>query len=44
VGPVEWLRPYTDETIIELGQKGVKSLLAVPIRYYFDKLDFCCLD
>ncbi|KAH1245939.1 Ferrochelatase-2, chloroplastic [Glycine max] len=32
VGPVEWLRPYTDETIIELGRKGVKSLLAVPIR------------
>lgn len=33
VGPVEWLKPYTDETIVELGQKGVKSLLAVPIRY-----------
>ncbi|KAH9713070.1 Ferrochelatase-2 [Citrus sinensis] len=32
VGPVEWLKPYTDETIIKLGQKGVKSLLAVPIR------------
>ncbi|KVI08069.1 Chlorophyll a/b binding protein domain-containing protein [Cynara cardunculus var. scolymus] len=28
VGPVEWLKPYTDETIIELGEKGVKSLLA----------------
>jgi protoporphyrin/coproporphyrin ferrochelatase len=37
VGPVEWLKPYTDETIIELGQKGVKSLLAVPIRYYFSE-------
>lgn len=35
VGPVEWLKPYTDETIIELGQKGVKSLLAVPIRYMY---------
>ncbi|XP_061369868.1 ferrochelatase-2, chloroplastic isoform X2 [Gastrolobium bilobum] len=32
VGPVEWLKPYTDYTIIELGKKGVKSLLAVPIR------------
>lgn len=30
---MEWLRPYTDETIVELGQKRVKSLLAVPIRY-----------
>ena len=33
VGPVEWLKPYTDETIIDLGKKGVKNLLAVPIRY-----------
>ena len=33
VGPVEWLKPYTDVTIQELGRSGVKSLLAVPIRY-----------
>ncbi|KAL9258691.1 Ferrochelatase-2, chloroplastic-like protein [Drosera capensis] len=33
VGPVEWLKPYTDETIVDLGQKGVKSLLAVPISF-----------
>jgi hypothetical protein len=39
VGPVEWLKPYTDESIIELGQKGVKSLLAVPIRYDLSELD-----
>ncbi|OAY66814.1 Ferrochelatase-1, chloroplastic [Ananas comosus] len=31
VGPVQWLKPYTDEVIVELGQKGVKSLLAVPL-------------
>ncbi|KAF8400972.1 hypothetical protein HHK36_014275 [Tetracentron sinense] len=30
VGPVQWLKPYTDEVLVELGQKGVKSLLAVP--------------
>jgi len=35
VGQVEWLKPYTDETIVEFGQKGVKSLPTVPIRYYF---------
>jgi len=29
---VEWLKPYTDETIRELGKQGVKNLLAVPIR------------
>ncbi|MFQ6669971.1 hypothetical protein Gotur_035033 [Gossypium turneri] len=32
VGPVQWLKPYTDEVLVEIGQKGVKSLLAVPIR------------
>jgi len=32
VGPVQWLKPYTDEVLVELGQKGVKSLLAVPVR------------
>ncbi|MCI13828.1 ferrochelatase, partial [Trifolium medium] len=31
VGPVQWLKPYTDEVLVELGQKGVKSLLAVPV-------------
>ncbi|KAH0969492.1 hypothetical protein GBA52_028673 [Prunus armeniaca] len=34
VGPVQWLKPYTDEVLVELGQKGVKSLLAVPVRGY----------
>jgi hypothetical protein len=32
VGPIQWLKPYTDEVLVELGQKGVKSLLAVPVR------------
>ncbi|TYI79813.1 hypothetical protein E1A91_D05G047400v1 [Gossypium mustelinum] len=32
VGPVQWLKPYTNEVLVELGRKGVKSLLAVPIR------------
>ncbi|RYQ95423.1 hypothetical protein Ahy_B08g090702 isoform B [Arachis hypogaea] len=32
VGLVQWLKPYTDETLVELGQKGVRSLLAVPVR------------
>lgn len=34
VGPVQWLKPYTDEVLVELGKKGVKSLLAVPVRYF----------
>ncbi|KAM0940765.1 putative protoporphyrin ferrochelatase [Dioscorea sansibarensis] len=39
VGPVEWLRPYTDETIVELGQKGLKSLLAVPISFVSEHIE-----
>ncbi|PPS05563.1 hypothetical protein GOBAR_AA15082 [Gossypium barbadense] len=39
VGPVEWLKPYTDETIIDLGRKGVKSLLAVPIRFVSEHIE-----
>ncbi|XWS29984.1 hypothetical protein CRYUN_Cryun24cG0078500 [Craigia yunnanensis] len=39
VGPVEWLKPYTDETIVELGQKGVKSLLAVPISFVSEHVE-----
>ncbi|KAH6825534.1 ferrochelatase 2 [Perilla frutescens var. hirtella] len=39
VGPVEWLKPYTDDTIIELGQKGVKSLLAVPISFVSEHIE-----
>ncbi|RYR04574.1 hypothetical protein Ahy_B06g084338 [Arachis hypogaea] len=35
VGPVQWLKPYTDETLVELGQKGVMSLLAVPVSPSF---------
>nr|KAJ0221651.1 hypothetical protein LSAT_V11C200063960 [Lactuca sativa] len=39
VGPVEWLKPYTDETIVELGEKGVKSLLAVPISFVSEHIE-----
>ncbi|KAK1390151.1 Ferrochelatase [Heracleum sosnowskyi] len=39
VGPVEWLKPYTDETIVELGQRGVESLLAVPISFVSEHIE-----
>ncbi|XP_058006068.1 ferrochelatase-2, chloroplastic isoform X3 [Hevea brasiliensis] len=39
VGPVEWLKPYTDETIVELGRKGVKNLLAVPISFVSEHIE-----
>ncbi|MBD20063.1 MAG: ferrochelatase [Rhodospirillaceae bacterium] len=32
VGPIEWLRPYTDEVIIDTAQKG-HSIVVVPIAF-----------
>jgi protoporphyrin/coproporphyrin ferrochelatase len=39
VGPVEWLKPYTDDTIVALGQQGCKSLLAVPISFVSEHIE-----
>ncbi|KAK9149449.1 hypothetical protein Scep_008206 [Stephania cephalantha] len=39
VGPVQWLKPYTDEVLVELGQRGVKSLLAVPISFVSEHIE-----
>lgn len=39
VGPVEWLRPYTDESIKTLGRAGVKGLLAVPISFVSEHIE-----
>lgn len=33
VGPVEWLQPYTEDALQELGAKGVKDLVVVPISF-----------
>jgi len=30
VGPVQWLKPYTEDTLEKLGQEGVKNLVVVP--------------
>lgn len=39
VGPVEWLKPYTDETIRELGEQGIKGMLAVPISFVSEHIE-----
>ncbi|XP_010912122.1 ferrochelatase-1, chloroplastic [Elaeis guineensis] len=39
VGPVRWLKPYTDEVIVELGQKGVKSLMVVPVSFVSEHIE-----
>ncbi|KAH6756332.1 hypothetical protein C2S51_038918 [Perilla frutescens var. frutescens] len=39
VGPVQWLKPYTDEVLVELGQQGVRSLLAVPVSFVSEHIE-----
>jgi ferrochelatase len=39
VGPVEWLRPYTEDALEELGTKGVQDLVVVPISFVSEHIE-----
>jgi protoporphyrin/coproporphyrin ferrochelatase len=39
VGPVEWLKPYTEDALIELGEQGIKELLVVPISFVSEHIE-----
>lgn len=39
VGPVEWLKPYTDEALVRLGEAGVKELVVVPISFVSEHIE-----
>ncbi|KAK9065556.1 hypothetical protein SSX86_014957 [Deinandra increscens subsp. villosa] len=39
VGPIQWLKPYTDEVLVDLGKQGVKSLLAVPVSFVSEHIE-----
>jgi protoporphyrin/coproporphyrin ferrochelatase len=39
VGPVEWLKPYTEDALKELGEKGIKDLLVVPISFVSEHIE-----
>ena len=39
VGPVEWLKPATIEFVKELGGRGIKKLVMVPISFITDHLE-----
>lgn len=39
VGPIEWLRPYTDDVLPELGQDGVQNLVVVPISFVSEHIE-----
>jgi protoporphyrin/coproporphyrin ferrochelatase len=39
VGPIEWLQPYTEDALAELGQQGVKNLVVVPISFVSEHIE-----
>jgi protoporphyrin/coproporphyrin ferrochelatase len=40
VGPIEWLRPYTDDVLPELGEKmRVRNLVVVPISFVSEHIE-----
>jgi ferrochelatase len=39
VGPVEWLKPYTEDALQELGEQQVKNLLVVPISFVSEHIE-----
>ncbi|MEH2281411.1 MAG: ferrochelatase [Nostoc sp.] len=39
VGPVEWLQPYTEDALKELGAQGVKDLVVVPVSFVSEHIE-----
>ncbi len=39
VGPEEWLKPYTEEVLAQLGQEGVLDLVVVPISFVSEHIE-----
>jgi len=39
VGPVEWLKPYTEEVLADLGSSNVEDLIVVPISFVGEHIE-----
>ncbi|MFN5195598.1 MAG: ferrochelatase [Cyanobacteriota bacterium] len=39
VGPVEWLKPYTEDALHDLGSAGVNDLVVVPISFVSEHIE-----
>ncbi|AFZ29117.1 ferrochelatase [Gloeocapsa sp. PCC 7428] len=39
VGPVEWLQPYTEDALKELGAQGVENIAVVPISFVSEHIE-----
>ena len=38
-GPVKWLEPQTDETLIDMAERGVKEIVCLPISFVSDHIE-----
>lgn len=39
VGPVQWLQPYTEEKLEQLGASGVRNLVVVPVSFVSEHIE-----
>ncbi len=39
VGPEEWLKPYTEDVLEELGSNGIEELIVVPISFVSEHIE-----
>ncbi len=39
VGPVEWLKPYTEDAITQLARRGIDRLVVVPISFVSEHIE-----
>lgn len=39
VGPVEWLKPYTESAIRQLARRGIDRLVVVPISFVSEHIE-----
>ncbi len=42
VGPMQWLKPSTEEVLAALAKKGVKKIIVVPISFVNDHIETLC--
>jgi len=39
LGPLEWMKPYVTDRVVELGAKGVKEIVLVPVSFVSEHIE-----
>jgi ferrochelatase len=39
IGPVKWLQPFTNDVIVDLGNRGIHNVLVVPISFVSEHIE-----